>query len=298
MGIVFLFLLYALLGSGSSIIPKFFQKSDNSRIIGKFLYTAVNAFWGCAFFFCASGFDLTVNFDTVFYGAMYGFIGYCYALLLMYLFSRENIFTVRTFADGGGLLFPVIFGMIFLSEKMSVFLFAALALVMFAILLPSLRSGKSGIKFSSFLLCILFALSGGAGAIVVKMFTLTESADAQNSMFFFTNAFTLLLAVLTIGVLTIKDKSNTAELITLLKKKEIYMIVINTPVASFAAIVLGLIYAGCDISFANVFTNSLTLIFSMLISRFLYKEHITKTNVICLIALFLAICFNFLHSYL
>ena len=222
---------------------------------------------------------------------LYSFIiSTAYALILV----STSVFSVKTLSLGkvsiytlflmlGGMIVPFVYGALFLGEEVRIIHVIATAILVIALILPTInfdKSQKSEKPTKAFILmCLLIFMLNGVGSTLAKIHQVYEGAKLDTNSF--TVLFSLVCLVFSIITFLIALPKNDPKL---LLNKETLIASVGYSVVHMVGLIIQL-FAALRVTSGLLFPlcSGGTLIFTPLLSLICYKEKIDKTSMVCIL---------------
>lgn len=284
-----LLLLSVLLMTANTALTKVFQRSLHFDLRTMAVYNLINALFACVIFFASAGFRIRVNIPTLLYALVYAAI-ICVNLSAQILALALVPVPVTTLMSvAGGVLLPSVFGVVWYGEPLTARLVISVVLILAATALP-LWGGVGSISLKGAAACVIMFLLGGASVILVQLYSRAQGVCDSNSFFFLTNA---VIAVLCLG-LTMRQglRQGIGDLLHLYAPKQLGMIAGKTVLANLCSMLQILILRQMAASTYAVLNSSLSLLGSVALSAFCFREKQTKKGLIAVLLAIAALAVN------
>lgn len=277
MVLILLFLLNMLLGFSGSVLGKRFQLGFNSTFLNFMSYNLLNALFASVYFFIANGFSVSSNSITFLFSVLYGGTIIIGLTLGIKVLEHVSMTTSALSSSSGGILLPALFGIIVLSEPLSLRLVLSLLLILLAVILPArsmnLSLGKNGLWF-----CLALFLQSGASTIIQKVYTLTPGVLSSYSFFLMTNLVIAAFCAAAIAVCLFKQPQNARNILMPFSKGQVGIIAARTLIANISSVITIFILSRMNASVYTVISSSFGMITTAIVSRFVYKEPFPREN--------------------
>ena len=284
MNVYLLFAIMYAITLSSTVLAKKFQLGV--KLTASFLFQAnfINAIIACVCLFVANKFVVNTTPATLVYSAIFGFFSLISLFFIVYSYSRLPLTLCSIIGSAGAIIIPMIFGLVFNGEPAGTRLIISAVLILVASVLPVFKDKtiKFDKKFLWFL--VIYFIYSGLPTILSKLYTQAENVADTLSYFFLTNAFMFVFCGIGLVVCRIKDG---------------YMSILSTPLIVNGGIrtVMSLICSYLSmviltvmpVSVYSVLSASLSLIGTALLSRFVFKEKISRQALISFILALLSI---------
>lgn len=235
-----------------------------------------------AFFLILAGGNVPLNLPSALFAAAYAALCLSSVIFSMTAMGRVNLVYISVFSGAGGVVFPFLFDLLFQGQSFPVTRFLAVAIRLFAIIVP-LLTGKEERK--NLLICVfLFLISGGA-AILPRLYSAYPGAVSDNSYCFWTNIF--ILPIATFMVLKKNSLKAVTEDMKKIPGKGYLCVFLATACANIGSLVTLQILRMVDVSVYAVISGSVGMLITVLLSALVYKEDFTvrsAISVVCSIA--------------
>lgn len=280
---------------------KIYQRSAKQTLTTALIMLTVMSTFGTVLFLCISGFK--VRF-TAFGAIMALCLG---ALLLPYhtigikVLSLGSLAIYSMFMMLGGMAVPFLYGIIFLSEPVSVGKIVGCVLLTFFIVLQAFSQKRGdekkessdaskGKKVLFFALCVVIFLINGSVSVISNVHQINASAMDELSFMFTSCAVTAVLAALFLAVLTLKNgKTKVGEELKPVLKVKPVLAMLAIGFANYAGNLLQLMAASkvpASVQFPLV--SGGTIVLSALASALIFKEKLSKKEWISIAGAFVA----------
>jgi len=287
---IYLFLLI-LISACQTILNKKLQLGFQQTLTQFCCYLLLNSIFASFFLSAANGFKVNFNIPTLLFSCAFAVVVSFSLTLNLLALSRVEIPVVSITGTAGNIITTLIFGVIYLNEKLTLKLLVAALLILVAVIIPYLRlySSKGN---NSILICALLFLNSGASVIVTKLFTLSKTVTDSNSFFVITNLILMVLCLLLLIFLWFNSKENREIIKRPFKKKQVFQIGVITAFSNLSSIISILAVAKMPLTVYTITFSSLSLIASTLLSKFYFKEKLQKEIIISVILAIGAITLN------
>lgn len=288
-----LIVCYSLAFTASMAYAKKFNTKAPAGALGLLLYVAISSAVAVIFNAVVSGFDVWMNWASFPYILAFAFVAVCGTVCQLVSMGHMNLILISIFSSAGGLLIPTLLGWICLKEEVRWNIVAALLLTLVAVLLPlrylHATDGSSAEKSTKktalgivVLLAIGLMIGEGAGSFISKLFALEEDKCSDTSYCLFVNAFMVGIALLVLlgGLIWRKFAAATKKAVVTFPYHRSAWIALATIASNLSTLLMLLVLKNIPVSLYTVLQCSMNLIFLLLTSRFLFKEHITRIQVV------------------
>lgn len=270
----------AVLFSSMFLFNQKFQQSFGSSFKSAMTFSLYSALFGIIIIFAVNGFRLEFSAFSLLWAAVYAANGILYTYASVKSFDYVNLSVFSIFNMLGGMLLPSLFGILFLSEGISVqkILCYVLMIIALTFTVDSANSGGSKQKLKSgFWYFAVFVLNGLTGVISV----IHQSGGQAVDSFSF-----LILARIVQAVVSAAFFAKSAK--SMIKKTTAKTLFYSAGFAAFCGIgnlltLLSLKVLDASVQYP-VITGG-TMLVSLLIS-ILFKEKISKKNAVATLVAF------------
>lgn len=157
------------------------KKYNTKHSAGGMFFTGIISLFALVFFFVSdkNGFNFSV--DMLPYAVAYGFI-YCISYFLTFVALACGSFTLSMLIISYSLVFPILFGIIFLHESVSVFTYIGFILLLISLFFVRGKKDEKEKKFSVkwLISVIIVTLGNGLLAIIQKIQQLKFNNECNN----------------------------------------------------------------------------------------------------------------------
>ncbi len=284
MNIYFMFILMYAISLSSTVLGKKFQLGIKFTASYLFQSNLINAVIACICLFVANKFTVNITPTTIVFSAIYGFFSLISVFFMVYSYSRISITLTSIIGSAGGIVIPMTFGLLFNGEQASIRLIFSALLILSAAVLPVFRD--STVKFEKkfiWFLALNFVYSGLPN-ILSKLYTQNENVVDTLSYFFLTNVFMFIFCG--VGLIFCRLKSGPLDRLSFPLFANGGIRVVMSLVVSYLSIT---IISLMPMSVYSVLSASLSLIGTALLSRFVFKEKMSRQAVISFILALISI---------
>ena len=284
MSIPLLFLLTAVVGLGSKAFSKICSNILNQNSIAKYsLVLIINSFVACLFFGIFGGFKITVNNVTLLYSIIYAAIAAVSIVSNVIVYRYASISNANIVSSSCSMVCTAIAGWIVFSEEIDILKVTRLFIMLVAIVFVFFDQKKkeSTIKSTSerkkdnvlalAIIMSIIAICGCANTVVLKAFAISKKVTDENSFFFFTNVFLLIVSLVVFVVACLRKKGEFKDSIELLHPKKLVAVGGNTVCSNISSLVSVLIVAQLDVSIYSPISSALGIIVG-LVGSLMFKE--------------------------
>mgnify|MGYP004523951939 CR=1 FL=1 len=195
--------------------------------------------------------------------------------------GRTSVINITVSNNSGAIIIPVLYGVLFLNEKVSAFK-AAVILLVWAVCVPLKDAGrlvrrreKSG---AAAILCVVLFVISGLVTVLYKIYASDSRVLSENMFCFWAN---VIMVPMLLGTIFFQNRRNEiADGLKKIKGKAYILAFMSclfngaVPLLSMAAL------KEINMGLYTVVSNSFLLIFAVLMSGIMLKEHINKSAVL------------------
>lgn len=252
----------------------FVKQYNRKHTHGGMFFTGIISLFAMLFFLLSDTNGFHIEKQVLPYAALFGLI-YCVAYLLTFYALAIGSFTMSLLIISYALVFPIVYGIIWLHDPVSVFTYIGFALLAISLFLVRGKKDAENKRFSmKWLIAILIvAIGNGALAVIQKVQQLRFDNKFNNE--FMAVALGLSAAVLLIGGI-IKDRKYLKEILRY-----------GTPYAGGAGVANGInnlltlfINNMMPIAISSPLVSGSRIVFSFIISRTIFKEQFLVRQII------------------
>ncbi|MBR5586950.1 MAG: hypothetical protein IKW02_03210 [Clostridia bacterium] len=230
----------------------------------------------CVCLWAANGFKVNYNPTVLVFSACYGTLATFSLFFMIYSYSRISITLSAIISTSGSIITPLLFGVIFGGEPLSLKLVASAVLILTAAILPVAKDvfKQTDIRFVWFL--VVYFIFSGLPNILNKIYTQNPNTTDELSYFFLTNVFMFIICLTGVVTIYLKNRKSVGfERVStpiLINSSTRTILSLFTSYLSVAALAL------LDVSLYSVLTASLGLLGNALISNFIFKEKLSNAG--------------------
>lgn len=280
MWIVYIFLCVLLLAAQSAL-NKVYQKNVPMTGITQSLYMLIVSIEACLLFFLMARGDIMGDIRAVQYGAVATLLVIGSMLSTLICMGHMNLAVLTVSQNAGSLVLPALYGFLVLGESVTWLKGLGLLLVMAAFIIPFVfrdQQQAGRMDRTGLLATVAVFVFSGACNIIHKAYTVSGSVASNEAYLTWLNIF--MVPILLVSTLVVQRRSGkTFRQLTEGARFRYYLLVIAGVIlgcvgmtASLAALAL------VDVSVYSPLYASLFIIFITLISRFVFRERVTKAN--------------------
>lgn len=279
-----LLIVMCIISAGATYLGKIFQKGTALDISHLIIYNLINASFACVFFLISLKFNLSLNMPTLIYAIIFAsliMVNLCANLFSM-KYTPLPIITIVNMASG--ILLPSSFGILFFKEKLTFQLAISGILILVAASIPFIKKSDDKKRFTgkSLFWCSLSFILTGSCTILMQLYA-KDTRVLDSGMFFFITNFVIVIACFIILFICSKGKFKLKTILTVYKPLQILNIGVRTLLNNISSVLQVFVLAAIPVSFYSVFTASLGLILTVLLSYFVFNEKQSKITFVSLI---------------
>ena len=203
-GIIFI-LLFVLASGGQMCFNKFYQQNVENTLVSHYIYLLVMSFLAAICYYILADFNLQIDTMSFIYALMACLVIVACQILTLICMANVNLTMVTVSTNAGNLLWPTLFGMIFLNEKISTTTIIGIVFILLAFFVPfifnynEIKNDKT--TKIGYIICILLFLVSGHVNSINKLFTLSNSSTSNSSYLSWINIIMFPLVLFDFGFL-------------------------------------------------------------------------------------------------
>ncbi len=239
---------------------------------------------------CFAGFSFgSFQWITLLLGVINAIVLYCYNEFIIKGSSTGDYSILVVFNIGGGIVIPAIINPIFFGESFMITQLIAIAIIFVAVYLVSHKKdettkGDTQKKNNKLhiIVCSLLALANGAYAIVLKaqeyLNANSENPDSTQSQLLL--IYTFAGAAIISAISLVVKKRGEALSVFRQSKKSLIFLALAAVVAAIAPNILVISLETINSTLLYTFNNAGVMLFSALASAFIFRERLSKLNIV------------------
>lgn len=287
----FLLFFNSVISSFSKIPVKKYQDDTLWTESGVNIYLILNCLFGIVFYASLSGGSLTPNLPTVIFSAAFAANVICSNLILLFAVRKADLTSIAVFSGAGGVIIPIVFGVFFLGENMSVFKIIAVVLLLIVVILPIFENTGVGKKsLEGYIFCLLTFTDAGVTSVICKLYAINPNVLDDKIFCFWTNIIILPF------VIAMTLKMNGAKTFILearqIKIKTYLCALLTMLIGSVGTLLTLFVFIDIDAVVSTITSSSTVLICTALFARIFFKEKITPRTVFSVALSIAAIILN------
>ena len=290
--ITYLLFVATLACSGiSSVLGKKFQMGVKNNLPTMIMYNMINAIFGTLYFFVLCRFRIEMNMITFIFSVIYALLVINSLAMGVVSLSKVSIPFNAIIGMAGSVTGSTFFGVVLFGEAITLKQIAAMLLLISAVAVTALTSPELRHKNNSVVVCIWNFLTAFLGSPFIKIYTVTPGVLEINNMFFMTNFLAAALAAVYVVVFVMtRDRSLAkANFVGVTSRPAILNIASRTALSNISSVIGAIIVAGMDLTLYNILSSSLGLVLNGCISKFIFRESLTRQNYISILLALIAI---------
>lgn len=291
MVVLFWIIVNMILSMANYGLVKCVQKGVRQSFSHIVCINLINSILACLVFYIMGKFLIVADRYILGYGIVFSLFVTTCIIMQIIMYSKVSVAFTSLLTTCGTIITSIVYGVIVLGEPFSWQLAVAAVLLLIAAILPCRKmiSAKSGI--STVVLCIIWFAIWGVRAIFQKLYSTDPMLTDHNSMFFFTNVFSIVWSLLLIAFCFFKQGKQeiTDMLKVVFKPKVILPLAANNIPGNLITIVAVILNQLLPLSVYSIVSSSTILIGSALLSVCVFKEKLDRDNYIALILAIIAI---------
>lgn len=203
-----------LLFSFQFIFSKWYQLRTDSTLKAALWMTVFDGTWLFILFFTANGFAYHVTASSMVYASLYSFFIIVCSVSALFAMRHGKVAVVSLFMLTGGLVFPVLYGVIMLGETLNLQKIIGLSLIILSFF-PSilLKKGsfaktnaddqvKIKLKLRYWLLCFVVFTCNGMISVITKAHSISPDASPEKDFLIFAAILRFIAGIIIIISLT------------------------------------------------------------------------------------------------
>lgn len=266
-----------------SVFAKQYQRKTKKSPI---LFAVLSATVALAFFLVLSGFKISAVADLLPYSIAFS-IAYSSSILFLVIAIGCGKLSITTLINSYSLIIPTLYGAIFLNEKLKVYAYIGFLLLMvslFLVNIPPKHANESGISVKWVVAVSIAFLGNGMCSTIQKAQQLTFVGKYKNEFMI----VSLVIAVIILSIATlIKEKSYIKQSFIAGGHFAVFYGLCNGIVNLLVMIVGGMM----PISIMFPVISAGSIVFTSIISVYIYKESLSRVQLIGVILGILSIIF-------
>lgn len=220
---------------------------------------------GCFFFF-SNGCRIDLNGRTLVYALIFGLICLCAQINSIVIYALADVVEISIVGSVTSIIAMPLFGALFFAEPLTrtvLLRMAVMALAAAAVAISQKKKVAGGaprrrpIRFASYAASFVINCST---TLVNRAYAADTLVTDDNSYFFMTNMFLLVIAVGVMGVLVLKDRARVHEMVRALPLRGYVGICANCLVSNVSAVLMLLLLAMVNVAVYSPVNSALGII--------------------------------------
>ena len=268
---------------------KFFSKKSGGFVATGLVYSAGIALSSLVLFAAMARFDLSLDTPLLLHSAGYGVLASMSMASIFIALKRLNLVVYAVFSKSSSILTCIV-GVIFYGDKITFTSILSVVLLAISIIMPLYENKKQKGAKSSFinlLICIGIMIIGTGVSIVVKSFTNYggEEFARASVLYFYANIIMCITLIILVMVMVSKKRGGIGLKGTINKVRLPFWILVPVTgiIANIPCVFNPYCMANMDLTQYMIFTKAAESLVLFGISRFIFKEKSTTTEIISLI---------------
>ena len=255
------------------------------------IFNLITGIMATAIFYVTSGFNIQLNTRTCIYALIFALVIFISNTLNIAVFKYMGVAESIFIRQGLSLAVSISMGVLLYKEKFTLVSFLQIALIFLtflAIFLPALKN-KTTVKtvtFTGLIICILISVLSAACSVITKSFAIDKEVTDENSFFFMTNVFMILMAFILVAVLNKGSLKNSLKRFKVLPVNEYLTIFLNVFASNIGSLLTVAILKNDALLLYAPLSNALNLLAGETVAIFIAKE---KPKIIAMMLALLSI---------
>lgn len=255
------------------------------------IFNLVTGIMATAIFYVTSGFNIQLNTRTCIYALIFALVIFINNTLNIAVFKYMGVAEIIFIRQGLTLALSISTGILFYKEIFTLVSFLQISLIFLTFLvifLPTLKN-KTTVKtitFTGLIICILISVLSAFCTIITKSFAIDTRVTDENSFFFMTNVFMILMALLLVITLNKGSLNNSYKSFKSLRAKEYLTIFLNVFASNIGSLFTITILKNDALLLYVPLSNTISLLAGETVAIFIAKE---KPKIMAMILALLSI---------
>lgn len=304
----YIFIIISVFGFALQfVLMQIYEKQIKQNLITGIFLTIITNVVGAVFFFAINLCKINISERAIFLAGLLAVDMVAYNLLSLRALSLGNLAVYSMFMMLGGMALPVLYGVIFLKEDLSVCkIIGLISLTVFMVLQALSSRNKSGEKQQAnsqdqtakekqknriyFLYCMTVFIVNGLTGVISKAHQVGENAVDEKSFLVLSCAFTVILGLLIFVIerLATRKKTLQKELMAMLKAKPLGISAALGIVMYGANYFLLLAARTVPASAQFPIVSGGVIALSALASVLIFKDKLSKTETVAVVGSFVS----------
>jgi len=262
-------------------LTKLYQTKTKTGLLTSLLFSLISAVVSVLFFLILSGFSLHINLFSACFAGGLAILASINSILGIKIFSLGKVSVYTLFMMLGGMLFPFLYGILFLNEKFTVCKTVGVFILLISLFMPVFggKSEKYAKPILFFALCFVVFCSNGMVGVLTKAHQINVLAMPVIEFMALQNIIQFILMAIAIGLTMLFSKEK-------IKIKSVFMTMIctkNSLIIVGYALTAGIVnmlmmYCASNIPASAMYpiVTGGTVLITALFGRLFFKEKLTK----------------------
>lgn len=266
-------------------INKLYQRRAGTGILAGLGFNALIGIFSAGIFFAASGFKIGFSFYSLIVAAIFTLFVMTYNIIGFRIMKYGSMAIYTLFLMTGGMLIPYIWGIAFLSEGFATIRLIGIILMIFAVALSNV--GKEKINVWQIIMCISVFFLNGFTSVTSKLHQIEAAYETVDAIDFVVLTGLCKFIVSGIAYLVVRASGNNEKSRGQIGGRECFLIAASALISgvSFFLQLLGAVNLPATVLYP-ILTGG-TMILSALAGCILFKDKLTRNNVIGLVLCFI-----------
>ena len=276
--------LAALLLAFDFSINKLYQRRAGTGLLAGLGFNALLGLFSAVIFFAASGFEISFSVYSLIMAAFFSLLVMAYNIIGFRIMKNGSIAIYTLFLMTGGMLVPYVWGIAFLDEGFVLLRMVGIIIIVFAVVLSNI--GRTKINMLQIAMCISVFVLNGFTSVTSKLHQIEATYEAVETIDFVVLTGVCKFIISGIAYIIVKACGNSEK-----GNGKIgfggYLLIASSAVisgVSFFLQLLGAVNLPATVLYP-ILTGG-TMILSALAGVVLFRDKLTKNNVIGLIFCF------------
>ncbi len=267
------------------VIQKIYQHRVGTGLLAGLGFNALLGLFSAITFYVASGFEIDFSFYSLITAAIFSSLVMAYNIIGFRIMKNGSMAIYTLFLMTGGMLIPYVWGIVFLNEGFAPFRLVGIVIMILAVILSNV--GKNKVSIWQIVMCVSVFILNGFTSVTSKLHQIEASYDTVNAIDF----------VVLVGVCKFIISVAAYIVVRLFGEKEKnkvrldgrgYLLIAASAVITGVSFFLQLVGAtNLPATVLYPILTGGTMVLSALAGVLLFKDKLTKNNVIGLILCFI-----------
>ena len=298
----FIICLAVVCFTGQFAFTKIFEKLVKSSFISTLVMLIVTSIFGALIFLIVGGFKVEFSLFSFILAIIFAIIMIPYYLIGVKVLSLGSLAVYSVFMMLGGMLVPFFYGVIFLSEQITISKIIGTVLLTTFIILQGVSQEKNATPVKEenrlinknkkrlfFILCLVIFFINGLTGVIAKAHEIGPNPINEASFSTLYCALTALFSFIALIIVMVKNrKTNPTSLKPVLKLKPIITMLLIGATAHTGNFLHLLVAEKVPASVQFPLVSGGVIVLSAIASRVIFKEKITKVEWLSVLGAFIA----------